>query len=69
MEKSWENFWTTGKVEDYLNYRNHISERMDDQAAASLDDTQKARNGERKAERHGTVGGFNGDGTFHHADF
>lgn len=22
MEKSWENFWTTGKVEDYLNYRN-----------------------------------------------
>ena len=22
MEKSWENFWTTGKVEDYLAYRN-----------------------------------------------
>ena len=22
MEKSWENFWTTGKVEDYLTYRN-----------------------------------------------
>ena len=22
MEKSWENFWTTGKVEDYLSYRN-----------------------------------------------
>ena len=27
MEKSWENFWTTGKVEDYLSYRNGITER------------------------------------------
>ena len=26
MEKSWENFWTTGKVEDYLNYRNRAFE-------------------------------------------
>ena len=26
MEKSWENFWTTGKVEDYLTYRNHVTE-------------------------------------------
>ena len=24
MEKSWENFWTTGKVEDYLTYRNGL---------------------------------------------
>ena len=22
MEKSWENFWATGKVDDYLTYRN-----------------------------------------------
>ena len=27
MEKSWENFWTTGKVEDYLSYRNTMTER------------------------------------------
>ena len=26
MEKSWENFWTTGKVEDYLTYRNRVAE-------------------------------------------
>jgi len=26
MEKSWENFWTTGKVEDYLTYRNRATE-------------------------------------------
>ena len=26
MEKSWENFWTTGKVEDYLTYRNRFAE-------------------------------------------
>ena len=31
MEKSWENFWTTGKVEDYLTYRNRaaLSEKED----------------------------------------
>ena len=27
MEKSWENFWTTGKVEDYLSYRNSVAEK------------------------------------------
>ena len=26
MEKSWENFWTTGKVEDYLTYCNRMKE-------------------------------------------
>ena len=26
MEKSWENFWTTGKVEDYLTYCNRVEE-------------------------------------------
>lgn len=26
MEKSWKNFWTTGKVEDYLSYRSAVSE-------------------------------------------
>lgn len=31
MEKSWENFWTTGKVEDYLTYRNRVtSDEKDD---------------------------------------
>lgn len=31
MEKSWENFWTTGKVEDYLSYRNSVTESKNDQ--------------------------------------
>ena len=26
MEKSWENFWTTGKVEDYLTYCNRVED-------------------------------------------
>ena len=30
MEKSWENFWTTGKVEDYLTYCNGVEERQQD---------------------------------------
>ena len=30
MEKSWENFWTTGKVEDYLTYRNRAAEEEKD---------------------------------------
>jgi len=30
MEKSWENFWTTGKVEDYLTYRNRVTENEKD---------------------------------------
>ena len=30
MEKSWENFWTTGKIEDYLTYCNvEKDERLD----------------------------------------
>ena len=30
MEKSWENFWTTGKVEDYLSYRNRVTDKEDE---------------------------------------
>lgn len=30
MEKSWENFWTTGKVEDYLSYRNRVTEKEEE---------------------------------------
>lgn len=30
MEKSWENFWTTGKVEDYLSYRNRVTEKKEE---------------------------------------
>ena len=30
MEKSWENFWTTGRVEDYLTYRNRVTEEEEE---------------------------------------
>ena len=42
MEKSWENFWTTGKVEDYLTYRNRVTEDKDD---------EKKQDKERQNER------------------
>ncbi len=43
MEKSWENFWTTGKVEDYLTYRNRVAE--DEKSA------EKKREEEKRNER------------------
>ena len=39
MEKSWENFWTTGKVEDYLTYRNRVA-----------DDEKKKKENEQRQE-------------------
>lgn len=55
MEKSWENFWTTGKVEDYLTYRNRVT----------------TSEGEKEQERStdGTVGNSDRNGFKHHADF
>ena len=34
MEKSWENFWTTGRVEDYLTYRNRVTEEEEEKERA-----------------------------------
>ena len=54
MEKSWENFWTTGKVEDYLTYRNRVD---------------KEDKKEEEDKVHGTVGNRDGNGLEHHAHF
>ncbi|MBQ2900229.1 MAG: hypothetical protein IJE49_00075 [Agathobacter sp.] len=54
MEKSWENFWTTGKVEDYLTYRNCVDE----------EDKKEEEN-----KVHGTVGDSDGNGSKYHAYF
>ena len=54
MEKSWENFWTTGKVEDYLTYRNRVDE----------EDKKKEEN-----KVHGTIGDCDRNGSKHHAYF
>lgn len=44
MEKSWENFWTTGKVEDYLNYRNRFADE-------ETNDEKRRQEEDRKDER------------------
>ena len=28
MEKTWETFWTTGKVTDYLTYRKEVTDEI-----------------------------------------
>lgn len=32
MEKSWKDFWTTGKVEDYLTYRDRVESGSEKQS-------------------------------------
>jgi hypothetical protein len=57
MEKTWETFWTSGKVTDYLTYRNGGTEE-------ALRDTEQ---GQRKQVRHGTVRSSDGHGFDSHA--
>ena len=53
MEKTWETFWKTGKVTDYLTYCNIVS------------DTFSQRQGKRK--ENGTVRNRDGHGFDSHA--
>jgi len=71
MEKSWENFWTTGKVEDYLNYRNRFEDGKSDdkQRHSEQGNVKMSRECERETREHGTVGSSDGNGAFHHANF
>ena len=71
MEKSWENFWTTGKVEDYLNYRNRYEDekREDKRGLSEQARVNLSREREREKREHGTVGSSDGNGAFHHANF
>ncbi len=52
MEKTWDDFWTTGKVTDYLAYRN------------VADDGYRAQ---KEPTEHGTVDHRDGDGFDSHA--
>ena len=49
MEKSWENFWTTGKVEDYLTYRNRVTSESEKEQERNTDGTvsNSDRNGSK----------------------
>ena len=51
-EKTWDSFWMSGRVDDYLSYRNSIG---------SCDEHKKERN------KDGTVSGSDRDGTNNHA--
>jgi hypothetical protein len=57
MEKTWETFWTSGKVTDYLTYRNIKSEEAQ----------KSADQGPRKQEKYGTVRDSDGNGFDSHA--
>lgn len=51
-EKNWDSFWCSGRVEDYLSYRNSIG---------NDGEYQKERKGD------GTVSSSDGNGVNHHA--
>ena len=51
-EKTWDNFWMTGRVDDYLSYRNSIR-----------DDKEHIK----ESKTHGRVSNSDRDGASHHA--
>lgn len=57
MEKTWETFWATGKVTDYLTYRDGMAE---------VADTGNGQ-GRKEQERYGTVRDCDGHGFDGHA--
>lgn len=56
MEKTWNDFWMTGKVEDYLSYKNSAQDKSKDKYSQETKKEQKDQN------IHGTVGGAYRDG-------
>lgn len=52
MEKTWDDFWASGKVTDYLTYRNSVSDQ---------ESVRKEQKG------NGTAGKGDGYGAFRHA--
>lgn len=53
-EKNWDSFWLSGRIDDYLHYRNSIG---------SEEEQKKERRGD------GTVSDCDRDGTNNHAHF
>ncbi len=49
MEKSWDDFWASGKVTDYLSYRNALADREETN---------------RENDDNGTAGESDGHSTF-----
>lgn len=57
MEKTWETFWATGKVTDYLTYRDGMSDAVD----------AVSGQGQKEQKRYGTVRDCDGYGSNGHA--
>ena len=57
MEKTWEDFWSSGKISDYLSYRNGVVD------GAGMQMEQKEQ------EKDGTGSGAYRDGIKCHADW
>lgn len=57
MEKTWETFWTTGKVTDYLTYRNEVTD------VAGSD----GRHGQKEQQKYESVCDSDGHGFNGHA--
>ena len=55
MEKTWENFWATGKVTDYLTYRNRV---LDNGSCdrSRVQEKQKDNGTVRDRDGHGSFG-------------
>ena len=64
MEKEWEDFWVTGRVSDYLNYKDCYKDESEpeDQKASGLNKRKQGNRG-----FHGTDNYGDGDGDKHHA--
>ena len=57
MEKTWNDFWMTGKITDYLSYKNSIQNE-------DKDNNQMENRKEQKGQDiHGTISGAYRDGT------
>ena len=55
MEKTWENFWTSGRVTDYLAYRNLFSDE-ESCHQSRVQEIQKDNGTVRDRDGHGTFG-------------
>ena len=53
-EKNWDNFWLSGRIDDYLHYRNSV---------------ESGEEHKEERRDHGTVSGSDRDGTNNHAHF
>ena len=62
MEKTWETFWTTGKVTDYLTYRNEVTDVAGSGGGYGQKEQQKIENRQHSAQRNPVQNAQNSNG-------